>query len=1215
VFAATSKWSDLREKDVERTRLAAESGDVAVYRALLASNCLPLPGIERPSAKLAFDGALSSWDYALWALAGRKMQSHLGWVRRRLDERLLFQKRKRLFEDGGWIRKIQRNKKTWKHIALGRLKNSDISFAQERPGDDFFPQAAYSKSRWFRALQGYESMMARQAAGLRFQSARQPRLRSRTIKGWAKVRAKWLKMIEKEAESTPNDLLQAFDVMRERKTDDFGSRDVFKWLAERDQWWLWDGINRGDENDCGREDRDCVAAIAWYNDNFSDPPRAVTFTRSHATQHPIWAEFGAGDSDVEYWVERRSFTVPGGKPASRLFVVFRQLLRRNPTGTGYLVQDNVAVPLRTYRDFERSFPVLEKANVTVTPSQEIDFFDDLLDGNRLSGSKLGGLKVIWNRAALPKSVPDEAPQAKISVALSCDVKPSEEQAKGLARRLAEQICFVANTKEPRDGFRNLLCVADAIRRTDGAKSGKLLRPGDRVWPADAVENGFTITGNDQGTRRGLVGVNCQLTYSPTPGRSFQQRVGVCGGRDVFVEYVRTAPVALPGDDQPLPQTEQELRDRVYLARRRLNLQNAVLKAARLLQEDTFVQRKFGDRKSRERRNIGARMPCGGKVHYETKALGEKEIRENVEKAGELLLRWAGTDGSTATEAMTQSLKAIGFEGTLWDWLVDAKNGGVDLRGLLPKTVVPTKREAKKRGEDYEAKKKQRADEESVFYEKVFSDRHKIAKALCDSDVAKNGRRASCGLWAKLDDALEKEISYAHGDKSLLRLIRRPPRPKHSEIIDEHHLPLGRTIRGGLSIRRLSFLEDVRSFVRKWSCRPRFPGDVRRLSRKQEFAVADGKHIEHLREHRAKLLGHSAAAIALGFEQDLTRGIWLYRNPQCDGELWQYPEAKDDDRRFFERLENGALRRVNPPPGLSEEDKRRPHRAFAASHVMVFEDLGRYKFQQDRPKSENSRLNKWSHRRILKFAQHVGGLFSMPIALQKADFSSRFCSRCGAPGFRCSLFDPVWLSQDWMKRRLASNDPRDRSIKHAADRIRNGAAQPPWVLLEGGTHFVCANDSCDCHKHPINADENAAANVGLWFLRGREDFRARITGSGRVESTLEFVDGERFQEQGTYWKLASREDEAKSKKGRQSAKSAGEDADEEEPDDDETGMGITLYRDPSGQALWNDRWYEASSFWGRIATKAAKGIDAANVEQFAVDVEDESEELETQSGAS
>src|SRR5690606_3526274 len=145
------------------------------------------------------------------------------------------------------------------------------------------------------------------------------------------------------------------------------------------------------------------------------------------------------------------------------------------------------------------------------------------------------------------------------------------------------------------------------------------------------------------------------------------------------------------------------------------------------------------------------------------------------------------------------------------------------------------------------------------------------------------------------------------------------------------------------------------------------------------------------------------------------------------------------------------------------------------------------------------------RRILAFAQHIGGLFGVPVATVDARFSSRYCSHCGAPGYRADRFDLAWLKQEWLKR--VRIDLKDRSIvnsklRQIADQIEarlkqdpkayDSADLRPWVLRDGGSFFVCANRNCHVHTNPISADENAAANVGLRFLRGMDGVRVEVT---------------------------------------------------------------------------------------------------------------------------
>jgi hypothetical protein len=129
--------------------------------------------------------------------------------------------------------------------------------------------------------------------------------------------------------------------------------------------------------------------------------------------------------------------------------------------------------------------------------------------------------------------------------------------------------------------------------------------------------------------------------------------------------------------------------------------------------------------------------------------------------------------------------------------------------------------------------------------------------------------------------------------------------------------------------------------------------------------------------------------------------------------------------------------------------------------------------------------------------------------------------------------------------------------------------------------------------PMDADENAAANIGLWFLRGREDFRVRINGSGIVLTNPQFVAASKFLQDtiGNCWRP---EEDGKGKTPTESYDASDQD------DDEDRGEGQTLFRDPSGKAFDKDCWYEASSFWGRIASIAGSAIEAANAERFATD---------------
>ncbi|QYK48354.1 MAG: type V CRISPR-associated protein Cas12b [Phycisphaeraceae bacterium] len=1216
-------WEADKAKAEKRVEDSAVSGSIAAYRRLLELDCLPLPGLQRPSAYLRIDSGSAEWNYAIWNMAGQRVRSHLGWVRRRATERLLWELRTSLFERGGWIR----TKRDGKPIRKDGLTPYDIQFENPPDGEagDFEQRHAFAGRKWVEALREYETdEMPKHLEATAFSAAEQPRIRRRTAKGWAKVRDKWIDLIAKASKAyrqapSADDLLEAFDQMRTRKARDFGDRRLFEWLASPERRWLWDGTDKCDDNDCGREDRDCLTAFIAHNEHLADQPKSITWTRVDPVKHPVWPFFSSrrdnknrivSNSAVAYRL-RKETTDDG----HRLLLICSQLLTRQDDGTYRSVND-VCVALRGYDDFERSIAL--PANSDVSASDKLLFLDDLLGGKPREGT-LSGMKVTWERDELEASHRKCKPTRKpprIYANFSCDAGEAE-----LPEWLTKGVGYL-DKKNARDGIKGLFKLDGGIRfegkakksaSDDTAKPGTIRPPGTCAWPKDAIDHGFTVRGTDLGYRTSSAGALWRLSFTKPDGRTAWQ-VGKCEGKPVYAVLVRTSTVSLPGDGEALPTEEQALREQLYSLRTRLNLNNSLLRIARLLALEAITQRKADGAKVRKRaHDITKRI--GTKWKTETRSLDETEIKANCRKAAEQLVRWASTD------AMTESLKAIGHEGSMWDLLAGRDASLKALAERVPTTEVPTEKQAKEQRIDRDTAKAKRQAEDEAFAEAVHQLCRPLAKAMCDGHDAERRRRATAGLWFEFDRALMREGSYGDSgdrdgrrdlfEKGLLRLLRKPPVTKHGDRKDEaNNLPHGRTHRGGVSMNRLNFLDDVKNFVRRWSCRPRWPGDVRRVPRDAKVNRGDTEHLDHLREHRAKLIAHADVAQTLGFEQDLRRGLWRYRD--ISGQLlWHRPE-----RGHWYREHDGGLLQCQPAGSVSDTDARHPHPAYKPAHVLVYEDLTRYRMSSDRPKNENAGLARWSHRQILAFAQHIGGLFGVPVATVDARFSSRYCSHCGAPGCRAVRFDPAWLGQTWMKRLLQSNDVRDAAMKRVATNVRsrtNNDAHAldceedrPWVLRDGGTHFVCANTSCPVHSTPIDADENAAGNVGLRFLRGIDGIRATINGNGAVSSSIGYVapgtvlepvgDGE-ASEREPYWSNRhgdrSRTPAAKAHKGVQGASTPADDIEDEY----EPGGVRVLFRDPSGGFRVNDRWFEGKFFWGAVARACAAGINATNASRF------------------
>lgn len=148
--------------------------------------------------------------------------------------------------------------------------------------------------------------------------------------------------------------------------------------------------------------------------------------------------------------------------------------------------------------------------------------------------------------------------------------------------------------------------------------------------------------------------------------------------------------------------------------------------------------------------------------------------------------------------------------------------------------------------------------------------------------------------------------------------------------------------------------------------------------------------------------------------------------------------------------------------------------------IVLEDLSRYRTSQDRTRRENSRLMQWSHRAILEKLKELSELYGIPIVEVNASYSSRFCARSGAPGFRAVEYSPL-QKPFWLKRDKQSDESR-RLLKifDTLNKINAGrkeAGKPLRTLLaplHGGPLFISAG------KVPYirQADINAAINLVL-----------------------------------------------------------------------------------------------------------------------------------------
>jgi hypothetical protein len=200
----------------------------------------------------------------------------------------------------------------------------------------------------------------------------------------------------------------------------------------------------------------------------------------------------------------------------------------------------------------------------------------------------------------------------------------------------------------------------------------------------------------------------------------------------------------------------------------------------------------------------------------------------------------------------------------------------------------------------------------------------------------------------------------------------------------------------------------------------------------------------------------------------------------------------------------------------------------------------------------------------------------------------------------------------MQKVLESGDVRDTALKSIAKHVGGAIAENahvfdrvedrPWVLRDGGEYFVCANSGCEVHRKPMNADHNAAAVVGLRFLRGVDGIRVTISGNGTVTRSIGYVPPNLRLEQDNSG-MDSSWSAHTGNKGSTRGRTPNPEEDGTSNDDEEAGGARTLFRDPSGKFRCANRWFERKTFWGLVARSCAAGVKAANASRFGAECDE------------
>lgn len=302
----------------------------------------------------------------------------------------------------------------------------------------------------------------------------------------------------------------------------------------------------------------------------------------------------------------------------------------------------------------------------------------------------------------------------------------------------------------------------------------------------------------------------------------------------------------------------------------------------------------------------------------------------------------------------------------------------------------------------------------------------------------------------------------------------------------------------------------------------------------------------------------------------------------------------------DRLKTGSDLIVQAARGYLRDDKGQWVKAHQPCHVILFEDLARYRMRTDRPRRENSQLMLWSHRGIRQEAGLQAELYGIHAAETGAAFSSRYHASRLTPGIRAHA---VTLAD------LASTGFADR-LQREGSMLDTSALRPgDLVPSDGGGVFVCLGRR---GIHRIHADINAAQNLQRRFwTRHGEAFRivARGLAEGERRVWMPRQMGKRLLGAlGGYGLLepTGSEDGAcrwvpvkgavwRRHGGGEAEQEGGEDPDDYGIDSIEeellegTGEIVVFFRDPSGVVFPDDLWLPSRAFWSAVKWRTAAAM--------------------------
>jgi IS605 OrfB family transposase len=325
--------------------------------------------------------------------------------------------------------------------------------------------------------------------------------------------------------------------------------------------------------------------------------------------------------------------------------------------------------------------------------------------------------------------------------------------------------------------------------------------------------------------------------------------------------------------------------------------------------------------------------------------------------------------------------------------------------------------------------------------------------------------------------LRKRHWHWKADKKKPELLMGKHGPNDEDCEAPTHVPFIHGMRG-LSLRRLNQVLDLRQLCQSFAKIERRwlqdEGSVNDLVIKRGEELHDPcpdllRKSNQLREQRVYQTAHLILTEALGLQ---------LKNPA---------KVEREDKSKRELKSEIDLHGDYEPKQLNGQGVPR-------CSVIVLEDLSRYRTSQERTRWENSRLMEWAHRKIINKLADLAKPFGITLMLVDPAWSSRFDSRTGVGGIRVKEvtrgFENEMPFAAWRKRIKKNNKPDDLAelvtyTMNLFDSVSADAKKDKkrtlLIPVEGGELFLPAKAPADDKEGLLNADENAAVNIGLRAL--------------------------------------------------------------------------------------------------------------------------------------